>query len=51
MSIDSHDPLRLAAFWAEVLGWRITSVESEEVVLEPPADSREEGVSPDIVFL
>jgi predicted enzyme related to lactoylglutathione lyase len=51
VSIDCLDPARLAAFWAEVLGWRITAVEPDEVVLEPPAGSREEGVSPDLVFL
>jgi hypothetical protein len=51
VSIDSLDPSRLAAFWADALGWRITSVEDEEVVLEPPAGSREEGIVPDILFL
>ncbi len=51
ISVDSLDPVRLAAFWAEALGWRITSVEPEEVVLEPPAGSREEGVVPDVLFL
>ncbi len=51
ISIDSRDPERLAGFWADVLGWRVTSVETEEVVLEPPVGSREEGVVPDLVFL
>jgi hypothetical protein len=51
VSIDCLDPSRLGAFWADALGWRITSVETEEVVLEPPAGSKEEGVSPDILFL
>src|SRR5271155_4530755 len=51
VSIDSLDPARLAAFWAEVLGWRVTADDGFEVVLEPPAGSREEGVVPDIVFL
>jgi hypothetical protein len=51
VSIDCLDPSRLAAFWAEVLGWRVTFDETEEVVLEPPAGSREEGVVPDLVFL
>jgi hypothetical protein len=51
VSIDCLDPERLAEFWAKVLGWRVTSVETEEVVLEPPAGSREEGVVPDLVFL
>jgi hypothetical protein len=51
VSIDCLDPTRLAEFWAEALGWRITSVETEEVVLEPPEGSKEGGVSPDILFL
>ena len=51
ISVDSRDPERLAGFWADVLGWRVTSVETEEVVLEPPVGSREEGVVPDLVFL
>jgi hypothetical protein len=51
ITLDSHDPECLAGFWADVLGWRVTSVETEEVVLEPPAGSPEEGVVPDVVFL
>jgi Glyoxalase-like domain len=51
ISIDCLDPVRLAAFWAEALGWRITSVEPEEVVLEPPVGSLEEGIVPDVLFL
>jgi hypothetical protein len=48
---DSLDPSRLAAFWAEVLGWRITVDDSDVAVLEPPAGSPQEGISPDIVFI
>jgi predicted enzyme related to lactoylglutathione lyase len=51
VSIDSLDPSRLATFWAEALGWRVTSDDGEEVVLEPPAGSRDEGVVPDLVFI
>jgi Glyoxalase-like domain len=51
VSIDCLDPSQLAKFWAEVLGWRITFVDAIEVVLEPSAGSREEGVVPDLVFL
>ncbi|MGK2948730.1 MAG: VOC family protein [Acidimicrobiales bacterium] len=49
--IDSTDPAPLARWWAELLGWRITEETDEEVVLEPPAGSKEDGVSPDILFL
>jgi hypothetical protein len=51
ISIDCHDAEGLAAFWRDVLGWRITSVDPEEVVIEPPVGSREEGIVPDILFL
>ena len=51
VSIDAQDPHALAAFWAGVLGWRQTYADAEEVVLEPPEDSPEDGVSPDLVFL
>jgi predicted enzyme related to lactoylglutathione lyase len=51
VSIDCHEPHQLAQFWRDALGWRITSVDPEEVVLEPPAGSPEEGIVPDIVFL
>jgi catechol 2,3-dioxygenase-like lactoylglutathione lyase family enzyme len=51
VSFDCHDPARLAAFWAEALGWRVTFADADEVTLEPPAGSPEEGVVPDIEFL
>jgi glyoxalase superfamily protein len=49
--IDSTDPASLATWWAELLGWRITSEEDDEVALEPPEGSPADGVSPDILFL
>lgn len=51
MNIDSVDPVPLARWWAELLGWRITFEQPDEVVLEPPEGSPEDGVSPDILFL
>ncbi len=51
LCVDTTDPAQLAAFWAEALGWRQTHAEDDEVVLEPPAGSREEGVVPDLLFL
>src|SRR5579862_4942975 len=51
VTIDCIDPLRIANFWAEVLGWRITNQDGGEIDLEPPAGSREEGIVPDLVFL
>lgn len=49
--VDSEDPGRDAMFWQETLGWRRTYEEADEVVLEPPEGSPQDGVSPDILFL
>lgn len=49
--VDSGDPGRDATFWQEALGWRRTFEEVDEVALEPPEGSPQDGVSPDILFL
>lgn len=51
VAIDANDPAALARFWREVLDWRLTYEDADEVVLEPPEGSPEDGVSPDLVFL
>jgi predicted enzyme related to lactoylglutathione lyase len=51
LSIDAHDPRALASFWEAALGWRRTFDDEEEVVLEPPEESAESGVAPDLLFL
>ncbi|MGO8955915.1 MAG: VOC family protein [Streptosporangiaceae bacterium] len=51
LCVDSTDPAKIASFWEEALGWRRTFDEEDEVVLEPPADSPEDGVAPDLLFL
>ncbi len=51
MSVDTTNPADLARFWQAALGWRITEEDPDEVVLEPPAGSREDDVVPDILFL
>lgn len=48
--VDAYDPDRLATFWAAALGWRRTYDAPDEVVLEPPAGSPADGVSPDLLF-
>ncbi len=50
-AVDCADPSTLGAWWAEALGWRITFEDDDEVVLEPPEGSPEDGVSPDLLFL
>ncbi len=51
LCIDSTDPARLADFWQAALGWRRTSQQHDEIVLEPPAGSKEDGVVPDLLFM
>jgi hypothetical protein len=51
LCIDTADPARRAGFWQAALGWRRTFEEDDEVVLEPPAGSPEDGVVPDLLFL
>ena len=51
LDIDSADPRRAADFWQEALGWRRTHESDQEVVLEPPAGSPEDGVSPVLLVL
>jgi len=51
LCIDTTDPSALATFWEEALGWRRTFDEPDEVCIEPPQGSREDGVVPDLLFL
>jgi hypothetical protein len=51
LCVDTADPARIAEFWAAALGWRITVSEPDQVVVEPPAGSPEDGVVPDLLFL
>lgn len=51
LCIDTTDPTALSRFWAEVLGWRITADDPDEVVLDPQAGTPEDGIAPDNLFL
>ncbi|MCO4250280.1 VOC family protein [Pseudarthrobacter raffinosi] len=51
LSIDSTDPKVPADFWEKALGWRRTYEAEDEIVLEPPAGSPADGVSPDLLFV
>ena len=51
LDIDARDPVALAGFWREALGWRCTYESDDEVVLEPPAGSPQDGVAPDLLFI
>jgi catechol 2,3-dioxygenase-like lactoylglutathione lyase family enzyme len=51
LCVDSTDPARTAAFWQSALGWRRTFEKEDEIVLEPPEGSREDGIVPDLLFL
>jgi len=48
--IDCDDPQRLARFWSEAIGWRITEQHPDECALEPPVGDAAEG-GPDILFV
>jgi hypothetical protein len=51
LCVDSADPRTIALFWQAALGWRRTYDSDDEVVLEPPEGSPEDGVVPDLLFL
>lgn len=51
LCIDTADPNRLAAFWEAALGWRRTFDKDDQVAVEPPEGSQEEGIVPDLLFL
>ena len=51
LCIDTAEPARIAIFWESALGWRRTFEEEDQVCLEPPEGSPEDGVAPDLLFL
>lgn len=51
LCVDTADPAKIASFWQSALGWRRTYEEEDQVVLEPPEGSREDGIVPDLLFL
>jgi hypothetical protein len=51
LCVDSAHPSKSADFWEAALGWRRTHDAEDQVVLEPPAGSPEDGVAPDLLFL
>ena len=51
LCIDSTDPAKIASFWEKALGWRRTFDEDDQIVLEPPTGSPEDGIVPDLLFL
>ena len=48
--VDAADCQRLARFWSDALGWRITYQTPDEWIIEPPEGSPEADVAPDILF-
>ncbi len=51
ITIDSEDPLTLAQFWRDVLGWEITFTGENEVCIELLDGSLSQGKVPDILFI
>jgi catechol 2,3-dioxygenase-like lactoylglutathione lyase family enzyme len=35
LTVDARDPLALARWWAEVLGWRVVEEDVDEIALQP----------------
>jgi hypothetical protein len=51
LCMDTADPARIARFWESALGWRRTWQEEDQVCLEPPQGSPEDGIAADLLFL
>ena len=51
VTMKSTDPMRLAEFWSQVLGWSITYSDDEEIEIQAPHGSPESGLVPDLVIL
>jgi predicted enzyme related to lactoylglutathione lyase len=52
ITVDAHDPLALAQFWAEALGWKIgEDVNEIEVWIERELGDPKNTGFPDILFL
>ncbi len=49
--VDSHDPGRVARFWAAALDWVISRDEDPEWVVEPRAGTRDDCVVADLLFI
>jgi predicted enzyme related to lactoylglutathione lyase len=47
--VDAQDPVRLARFWAEVLGWAVTEEDPDEACVEPEGATPTDG--PCLLFL
>ena len=50
LAVDCHDPSVVATFWQSALGWRRTHEDAQDVILEPPEGSPQDGVAPDLLF-
>ena len=51
LCVDSAEPRKIASFWEAALGWRRTYDKEDQIALEPPAGSPEDGIVPDLLFL
>jgi hypothetical protein len=51
LCVDAAEPKKIASFWEAALGWRRTFDDDDQVCIEPPEGSPEDGVAPDILFL
>jgi Glyoxalase-like domain len=49
--VDSRDPARLAAWWAEVLGYRVTDPDGDGAIEIGPPGASPHGPVPTLVFV
>ena len=50
ITVDCHDPQKLARFWTRALDWTVTYEDEDEYVIEPPEDEPARDSVPDILF-
>lgn len=52
VTVDCAEPGPIARWWAQALpGWRVTYEADDEYVIEPAEGSREEAISPVMIFV
>jgi catechol 2,3-dioxygenase-like lactoylglutathione lyase family enzyme len=42
LTVDARDPLALAQWWSEVLGWAVVEEDVDEIALQPPGGAATE---------
>jgi Glyoxalase-like domain len=48
--IDAADPSALAEFWCQVLGWKVSATEGDDVEIRPEGTDGKTSIVPSILF-